>query len=203
MMGVLQFGGIGLALAVGAFAATSASAEVYDWTFVDNLGSLVASGTLTTGSPVIVDVPGAETVSPVLSASGSILGVDGFTAESLALYGSYTTPLGYNTVDGQTYDNAVYASVPYIDGNGLEFTGGTSGEYYNIFNNVNTGYYSPGNYPNNDVIWNNLGPTPGGTFSITAVPEPSTWTMMLLGFIGIGFFGYRAAKGAAAAAVAG
>ena len=25
----------------------------------------------------------------------------------------------------------------------------------------------------------------------SAVPEPSTWAMMLLGFAGLGFFGYR------------
>jgi hypothetical protein len=29
-----------------------------------------------------------------------------------------------------------------------------------------------------------------GTFT-TAVPEPSTWAMLLLGFAGIGFMGYR------------
>jgi len=27
-----------------------------------------------------------------------------------------------------------------------------------------------------------------------AVPEPSTWAMMLLGFAGLGFAGYRRAK---------
>jgi hypothetical protein len=28
-------------------------------------------------------------------------------------------------------------------------------------------------------------------FSIFVVPEPSTWAMMLLGFAGLGFVGYR------------
>jgi PEP-CTERM motif len=37
---------------------------------------------------------------------------------------------------------------------------------------------------------------PGG--SITAVPEPSTWAMMLLGFAGLGYAGYRASRTAAA-----
>jgi hypothetical protein len=32
----------------------------------------------------------------------------------------------------------------------------------------------------------------------TSVPEPSTWAMMLLGFAGLGFAGYRKGKGAAA-----
>jgi hypothetical protein len=37
--------------------------------------------------------------------------------------------------------------------------------------------------------------------SATAVPEPSTWAMMLLGFVGLGFAGYRGSrKGAAFAA---
>jgi len=31
----------------------------------------------------------------------------------------------------------------------------------------------------------------GGTLSVAAVPEPSTWAMMLLGFAGLGFMAYR------------
>jgi hypothetical protein len=34
----------------------------------------------------------------------------------------------------------------------------------------------------------------GGTFTVTAVPEPSTWAMMLIGFAGIGFIRYRSVK---------
>jgi hypothetical protein len=30
----------------------------------------------------------------------------------------------------------------------------------------------------------------GGTFTVTAVPEPSTWAMMILGFFGVGYMGY-------------
>ena len=30
--------------------------------------------------------------------------------------------------------------------------------------------------------------------NISAVPEPSTWAMMILGFLGLGFFGYRKSK---------
>jgi hypothetical protein len=29
------------------------------------------------------------------------------------------------------------------------------------------------------------------TFSVSAVPEPSTWAMMILGFLGVGFVAYR------------
>jgi PEP-CTERM motif len=31
----------------------------------------------------------------------------------------------------------------------------------------------------------------GGSFSIAAVPEPATWAMMILGFLGVGFMSYR------------
>ena len=31
----------------------------------------------------------------------------------------------------------------------------------------------------------------GGTLSVSAVPEPSTWAMMILGFFGVGFMAYR------------
>ena len=36
---------------------------------------------------------------------------------------------------------------------------------------------------------------PGGDdLSVTIVPEPSTWAMMMLGFAGLGFAGYRKAR---------
>jgi PEP-CTERM motif len=39
-------------------------------------------------------------------------------------------------------------------------------------------------------------PTFNAAFSLSgaAVPEPSTWAMMLLGFAGLGFAGYRRAR---------
>jgi hypothetical protein len=40
---------------------------------------------------------------------------------------------------------------------------------------------------------------PGLTVKITGIPELSTWAMMLLGFTGLGFAGYRAARKSAAA----
>jgi PEP-CTERM motif len=38
--------------------------------------------------------------------------------------------------------------------------------------------------------------------TIVGAPEPSTWAMMLLGFAGLGFAGYRKARGARAALLA-
>jgi hypothetical protein len=42
------------------------------------------------------------------------------------------------------------------------------------------GYYD---YYNGQFVASNL--------SVSAVPEPSTWAMMLLGFAGVGFMAYR------------
>ena len=38
-------------------------------------------------------------------------------------------------------------------------------------------------------------PTIQVTSDVEGVPEPSTWAMMLLGFAGLGFAGYRRARG--------
>jgi hypothetical protein len=39
----------------------------------------------------------------------------------------------------------------------------------------------------------------GGQYGfLLTVPEPSTWAMMLLGFAGLGFAGYRATRSSAA-----
>jgi PEP-CTERM motif len=37
-------------------------------------------------------------------------------------------------------------------------------------------------------------------FTSPTVPEPSTWAMLLLGFAGLGFAGYRSRRPAASAA---
>ena len=40
-----------------------------------------------------------------------------------------------------------------------------------------------------------------GTFTLTAVPEASTWALMLIGFAGLGIAGYRASQKRIAAAI--
>ena len=54
---------------------------------------------------------------------------------------------------------------------------------------INTGSYYV------EISGTGPGPTSradyGGSFSIAAVPEPATWAMMVLGFLGVGFMAYR------------
>jgi hypothetical protein len=39
----------------------------------------------------------------------------------------------------------------------------------------------------------------GGNIELSTVPEPSTWAMMLIGFAGLGYAGYRRASAPRAA----
>ena len=87
----------------------------------------------------------------------------------------------------------------------IQGTPGTSVENDNIstFNNAPNGLPPTADSGSNCPISCNFGPsgvingslasnsgTPG-TFAVSAVPEPSTWAMMILGFCGVGFMAYR------------
>ena len=50
--------------------------------------------------------------------------------------------------------------------------------------------------PNTNLFFTDLPESGAGSVTVTpiipgAVPEPSTWAMMVLGFAGLGFLGYR------------
>ncbi len=83
---------------------------------------------------------------------------------------------------------------------------GTSGLVGEYLANVGTGnpwdeYFGFGVFAatgNQTLLW---APEPGITPFI-AIPEPSTWAMMLVGFAGLGFAGYRRVKAKAALAKA-
>jgi PEP-CTERM motif len=46
------------------------------------------------------------------------------------------------------------------------------------------------------LLYSSAAPDP--LYSSSAVPEPSTWAMMLVGFAGLGFAGYRTSRKTAA-----
>jgi len=85
---------------------------------------------------------------------------------------------------------------PALDGDGIVFLGSTlplTSQYINIW----------GNGTNNYTYFNNYnGPFPAvnGTLAsftvsyIGVTPLPSTWTMLIAGFVGLGFFAYRGSK---------
>jgi PEP-CTERM motif len=52
-------------------------------------------------------------------------------------------------------------------------------------------YFTPNGFPCFDSVLCASGAPFTGTLTISAVPEPSTWAMMILGFAGVGFMAYR------------
>jgi hypothetical protein len=71
-------------------------------------------------------------------------------------------------------------------------SGGSRGDYVSPDTSNGTLFLSQ-----NELV-DRLGCGPGCAIGVSAVPEPSTWAMLLLGFAGIGFMAYRRShKGAA------
>ena len=106
-----------------------------------------------------------------------------------------------------SYDNLFYAgglapetcfNVPprgYFDDYGVMLTL-ANGDLVDVYSNGGSG---PGLYGAVVLVDGVPDYTSAGGLSLTAAPEPSTWAMMLVGFAGLGFAGYRKARKTAAA----
>jgi hypothetical protein len=176
-MRALKVTGIGFALALGALAAMpAAAAQVYDWTFTNTLTGIVeGQGTLTTGA---ADGGGFDVTALTGSLDDPTIGVN-------AAISSFTPGSGNDGVF--QWDNVVYTnSTPHLDNGGLLFDVGN--QEINIYN-------LGGGFPNGDIAAgssNNYGGDQG-TFNISAVPEPASWAMVLLG-VGLIGGGLRVAR---------
>jgi hypothetical protein len=167
----VRFGCLIGALAGVMMSATAANAAVYNFSFdgtaYDAVGQFV-----TDGLNHITSISGNVTVTAP--------GVDGGAIGALL---SGPQPVPGNVSPGWTYSNTYGGGI--FNGDGVLFSFGTS-NIGNIYNSGGTNYFSadaPG-----DGLFN---PGNAGTLTIAAVPEPSTWAMMILGFIGMGFVAYR------------
>lgn len=94
-------------------------------------------------------------------------------------------------------DNILYPAVPYFDYAGFAFT--TAGnDTFNIYwGNVDQSRILPGSYFECYAAGcDGLGykANPVSELSVSGIPEPATWEMMLLSFVGIGLVGYRQSK---------
>lgn len=165
------------------------------------------SGTLTTdASNDVTSITGTVAVQP-----GAMSGVTGGTITNLInnvpggtppMQGTYTSPV---TGQAWNYNDVLYPSGPQlVDNNGVLFNfGSTPANIGNIYTADGTYYFSvdrpTGLYNPGDAVT-------GGTLAFegmtAAVPEPSTWAMMILGFIGVGFLSYRQKQNGAAFRVA-
>jgi PEP-CTERM motif len=181
---------------VGALAAPGvANATINDLTISGSLDGHPYTGTLS------LDVTGGQAT----SGTGT-LSILGLTNAPLVLITTSTPgnegfPTGYRGNDGTDYFNTDQAYP--IDANGLLFDVNTTtaswGAYplFAVWSNApGDGYSAAFTGKLDGVEYYNI---EGGATVSGAVPEPSTWAMLLLGFAGLGYAGYRQAKTSAAA----
>jgi hypothetical protein len=184
---------IWIVLALLAFQFPDAQASTFNWSY---------SGVYTSGPDLGGAVLGGGTLDATFI-SGTEYGVNSIsgTANGLTVTGlsNYAVP-----------DQAIFwPGSPQLDFFGLAFTI-SSGQALNLyFNGSSSG--TPGGYDCGAVGYCLIGPgTPGTSgldnggdplatikFSATpvsATPLPATWSMLLIGFIGLGFISYRGTK---------
>jgi hypothetical protein len=180
MLGGRVFG-LAAAIVVSAFSPIAAEASVFDITF--NSAGL----SINAQANAVLDGINYD----ITSITGTVQsGLNLYTIGPL--YTVPGTPPGVGTVSGPGF-NWVFNDVIFTTGglhfdfNGVVFTAGPS--LYNLFSDLGG--------TNNAALASNDPLVPGrvdtfGVGTITAaVPEPSTWAMMILGFAGMGFLAYR------------
>ena len=158
---------------------TSANATTFDWSF---------------------DGPGASG-SGTLEATETVAGT--FAVSSIAGTTSLGTIFGLTSFDGSNnivYDPAVF----HIDTLGIAFSVGVGTTAYVLYEDaglVGSDYACGANFciqgpglAGDSSLHPELPTLAVDSFTLTqvsAVPEPSTWAMMILGFLGVGFMAHR------------
>jgi hypothetical protein len=182
---------IAAALGIITFAAP-AFATPYDFTFVSAVGqpSYDLAGVFTTGA---ADGPGFD----ITSISGTISGPNALSTTIAALVpGNATPPNTLTGPDGYTYDNIFLTSAPYFTSTGGALFTSNTGDVYNFYSIGGLTYLSTTDSGGAFIV-PNAQPGVSGTFTATATPLPASWTMMLIGLVGLGFVGYRQGRKAA------
>ena len=179
---------IRLLLAASIIAASAASAQastvLYDLTFNNSLGSVIGTAqlALNLSSPTFSGNINSSNDGGFVSLTGTPLG-DSFSLTQTSGYGGFDTVFitsGITLVNG----NITNIVTPY-GGQGLYASGPSSSGFF-FFNPTDS-------EPGLSFTATLSGETTAGTVSsaIAAVPEPSTWAMMILGFFAVGFMAYR------------
>ncbi len=121
---------------------------------------------------------------------------------------------GYNfhyTLNGNPVSSTLLSVEFFPDsvGGGFNLNLGSGGplQFFNVLGGSTPDFTSgiqAGAFLTNIAIADNVNGDSIGSASVvvTAVPEPSTWAMMLLGFFGVGFVAYRRRTGAVAVRLA-
>jgi hypothetical protein len=201
------------AIALIATSLSAANAAVYDFSFLADDGSYLANGKFTTEDTKLVVAPAGYLITGI---TGTVTHVTPLvtTIENIANLVMPTSPAifpnqGTSPSGAFWIDNTFFPTTsPYIDLWGVAFTTGGGNEWNLWANNWNptqgaptipTSYSLYEYVPGSGYIVTKVSGPEGVT--ISAVPEPATWAMLLLGFLGVGFM-VRGARRKDAVAVA-
>ena len=159
----------------GFASAVPASAAIYDFTYNGAL-----SGTLILATSDTLDAVGGF----------DITGISG-TFGGNAITSLFANPNQPNPSTGAfTWDNVLFPTATHaFDRFGVAFT--TAAGTFNVFDGIADGGTTDTNTPYGLIVASTGAETFGTGTLIAAVPEPSTWAMMILGFLGVGFMSYR------------
>jgi hypothetical protein len=164
-----------------AAASEPASAKVFDWSLIGpdpSLGGFTLQGS------------GTITASP--TASTGVWDIDTITG---MVNGDEVT--GTSTFEGA--DNMVFTNgFAFVSTVGISFVT-AAGQSVNVFS-FDGQMTPPTGNAYGERSENPSVPFGVGHFTLTAVPEASTWAMMVIGFAGLGMAGYRASQKRVAAA---
>jgi hypothetical protein len=155
---------------------SAANATVYNFTFSSPSESIIGQLTVDTSDSEVTNITG--TLSGVVNDT-----INGFIASP-----SFPNPV--SLPDGAfIYDNVFYPGQDsLVDQFGLVFaTAGNPGGYWNLWSGAPGDYSLYESSPGGDYPVT----ISGGNLDPTAVPEPSTWVMMLIGLAAVGSAAYR------------
>ena len=162
--------------------ASAATIETFDWTFTSpNFNSF--NGSPVAGSETITATELTNGAWTINSATGTLqdLFISSITATVTGVEPPSTNILSI------TNDNLIYpAQAAVLDASGLTFATSSGGISLS---------YLDGGYEESS----HLGIGTGDFVLTAAVPESSTWVMMISGFAVLGFLGYRQSRKGAAA----
>jgi hypothetical protein len=152
-----------------------AQAKVFDWSLT---GPAVHLG----GVPL----PGSGTITASPTDSAGVWSIDTITG---VVNGSPIS--GPTTFEGA--DNLLFTNgFAFVSTVGISFAT-AAGQSVNIFSFFGQGTPPTGN-AYGERVTNNPTTFGVGTFTLTAVPESSTWALMLIGFAGLSVVGYRVSQ---------
>ena len=170
-----------------------AKATIFNYDFNFTSANFTGTGVFSINDVgnVVVGISGAIAGSGAAAGDGgAITGLVYENNDSNNVSGHYVSP--YTPNQAWDYHQVLDPNNPgaYVDNGGVLFGFGSNvGNIYLTNNQYVFSVDQPSSLFNpGDLILSGGVTTPG---VVAAVPEPATWAMMILGFFGLGFMGYR------------